>query len=187
MGDWFLDRYDGMRERDIPEEYRATVRHAQRVRDRRELAVGMGHPDWAQMPPSAPAARVSRSPMYFTGEKCRHGHVAPRWTSSGQCSECAKPAAERKADIARRQAEADRASCVRIWETRFDMVARRMIDSGRVCYWKDGRIVETSVAVRWPDSVEAACAKAARQTVNDGKLRCVVNGTRGMVVKMVAR
>lgn len=33
-------------------------------------------------------ARKSGSPRYFTGKPCANGHVAPRYTKSGACTEC---------------------------------------------------------------------------------------------------
>ena len=184
MGEYLLDRYDGMRDRDIPEEYREHVRRSRLRRERAVAAAGMGHPEWAELPPSAAAARVARLPVYFTGTACVKRHVAPRLTSDDTCTQCTVDTS----DSLFRERERERA----LWASRFDMVARRMIETGRICYWvhagRSGRIVETSVKVRWPaESVQAACAKAARQTFADGKLRCVVNGTRGMVTRMVAR
>lgn len=38
---------------------------------------------------------------YYTGEPCKHGHVAERNTMSGACVECAKANREREQDIYR--------------------------------------------------------------------------------------
>jgi len=33
-------------------------------------------------------AKASGELQYFTDMPCKHGHVAPRWTSTGQCTVC---------------------------------------------------------------------------------------------------
>lgn len=39
-------------------------------------------------PPTRDDARRTKEKHYFTGKPCPHGHVAPRYTSNGGCSEC---------------------------------------------------------------------------------------------------
>lgn len=36
---------------------------------------------------------------YFTGEQCKHGHIAPRYVLNGGCSECIKLANYRNPDV----------------------------------------------------------------------------------------
>jgi 5-methylcytosine-specific restriction endonuclease McrA len=43
-----------------------------------------------QFPPTRKEAIASGAKRFFTGEKCRRGHVATRYASTGQCSECLK-------------------------------------------------------------------------------------------------
>lgn len=40
------------------------------------------------LPKSAKEARVAGIKQYFTGEPCKNGHVVPRQTSNGKCTEC---------------------------------------------------------------------------------------------------
>lgn len=40
------------------------------------------------VPASRLAARTSQASRYFTGLECIHGHVAERYTSTGQCTVC---------------------------------------------------------------------------------------------------
>jgi hypothetical protein len=40
--------------------------------------------------PQLDAARASGAPRYFTGNACKHGHVAERITNNGTCVECRK-------------------------------------------------------------------------------------------------
>lgn len=172
MKEWLLEKYGHLPRHHVPPEYRAMLEGAQRARDRRELAAGMGQPDWADLPPDATTARLTRATRYFTGAQCSRGHVAPRWTSTGHCTRCSAPVTSQETEV---------------WADRFAQVAARMLETGRVCHWRGGRIVETSQKVRWPESVEAACAKAARLTAKDGRVRCVINGAAGMVVRLVVQ
>ena len=55
--------------------------------------------DTAGLPTSRAAAKAAGAKYYFTGEPCKHGHVAPRKTK-GACVECMK--AETKASAERR-------------------------------------------------------------------------------------
>jgi len=43
--------------------------------------------DTSTLPKSRAAAKATRAKHYFTGEPCKHGHVAPRKTK-GACTEC---------------------------------------------------------------------------------------------------
>ena len=45
--------------------------------------------DIANLPKSRPEAKAIGSKYYFTGEPCKHGHIAPRKTK-GSCVECLK-------------------------------------------------------------------------------------------------
>lgn len=47
------------------------------------------------------AAVVAGEPRYFTGEPCKHGHIAERHTLSGACLECAKASRERETEVYR--------------------------------------------------------------------------------------
>jgi hypothetical protein len=42
---------------------------------------------------------------YFTGEECKHGHVAERYTMSGGCVECVRGIAGRHRDKVRQARE----------------------------------------------------------------------------------
>lgn len=53
--------------------------------------------DTAGLPTSRAAAKAAGSKYYFTGEPCKHGHVAPRKTK-GACVECVKAEAKASAD-----------------------------------------------------------------------------------------
>lgn len=46
------------------------------------------HPEYSLMPESAERARQLHQPLYFTGRRCLRGHLAPKYTSSGNCIEC---------------------------------------------------------------------------------------------------
>lgn len=41
-----------------------------------------------QLPVSRSEAKAAGIPQYFTGKPCKQGHVVPKFTSSGSCSEC---------------------------------------------------------------------------------------------------
>lgn len=49
--------------------------------------------------PALPASRSEAAeigaPRFLTGRKCGQGHVAARYTSSGQCVECARESEKR--------------------------------------------------------------------------------------------
>lgn len=47
------------------------------------------HRSRAQLPSSRAAARREGADRYFTGKKCRRGHLAERYTSTANCSVCA--------------------------------------------------------------------------------------------------
>lgn len=51
------------------------------------------------LPTSRADAVASGSKVYFTGEPCRHGHVSERRTGNGECSECARESARRRAAL----------------------------------------------------------------------------------------
>lgn len=42
----------------------------------------------AGMPPTRKLARAASAKYYFTGKTCRREHLAPRYTSTGQCVDC---------------------------------------------------------------------------------------------------
>ena len=46
------------------------------------------HPEYSLMTESAERARQLHQPLYFTGRRCLRGHLAPKYTSSGNCIEC---------------------------------------------------------------------------------------------------
>lgn len=43
-----------------------------------------------KLPPSREQARIKGASRYYTGQPCKHGHYAPRATTSGSCCECIK-------------------------------------------------------------------------------------------------
>lgn len=178
MAEWILKKYDGVSPHLVPPEDRRALERVQKARDRQSAAIGAGHPEWAELPTDAQFARRYRISHWFSGEACSKGHVAPR-TWIGECQACLdapSPEEER-------------------WLHNFSSLADRMIETGRLHYFSGGavkshvqlgRVVATSVKVKWPN-VREACEKAARLTARDGRLRCVVNGATRMVVKLVAR
>jgi len=42
------------------------------------------------LPKSCKEAKSIESKQYFTGKPCKHGHIAPRFTASNECAECAR-------------------------------------------------------------------------------------------------
>lgn len=44
----------------------------------------------SKLPRSREEAKAMGSTTYFTGNRCKHNHLAPRQTSNGQCKECRK-------------------------------------------------------------------------------------------------
>lgn len=44
--------------------------------------------DHTALPRSLTAARLAGSRRYFTGKPCKHGHLAPRLTSTATCMQC---------------------------------------------------------------------------------------------------
>lgn len=46
------------------------------------------HDEYSRLPMSADHAAFLGEKLYFTGKKCRHGHLSPRYTSSSNCVEC---------------------------------------------------------------------------------------------------
>jgi hypothetical protein len=116
MDDWALKQYDGMPLHHVPQEHRRALERARQARHRREVAAGMGHPEWADLPPSAEAARIVRSLHWFAVERCAKLHIAPRVMATGECQACLdEPPPEE----------------VR-WLEDFRALANRMIETGRV-------------------------------------------------------
>lgn len=66
--------------------------------------------DTAQLPTTRKEAQETGNKYYFTGQPCRHGHIAPRKTK-GACVECLKvewqQAAEKRADYFKQYNERD--------------------------------------------------------------------------------
>ena len=60
--------------------------------------------DTTNLPKTRAEAKAQGAPYYFTGEPCKHGHIAPRKTK-GACVECLKAewlkAAETRAEYFR--------------------------------------------------------------------------------------
>lgn len=52
--------------------------------------------DNGTLPRSAIEAKLIGSQIYFTGEKCKSGHAAPRYTSSRSCVQCTSESAQRR-------------------------------------------------------------------------------------------
>ena len=50
----------------------------------------MATKDFTKLPRSRREARLSGALQYFTENQCPHGHIFPRWTTSGGCIECAR-------------------------------------------------------------------------------------------------
>lgn len=46
------------------------------------------HDEYSKLPSVAVTARMLGSTLYFTGKKCKRGHVCPRYASSGNCVDC---------------------------------------------------------------------------------------------------
>lgn len=46
------------------------------------------HPKFSKLPATGQRARELGETLYFTGKRCTKGHLAPRYASSGNCSEC---------------------------------------------------------------------------------------------------
>lgn len=45
---------------------------------------------YLSLPASVKEARLNKSKNYFTGQPCKRGHIAPRFTSTRKCYECSK-------------------------------------------------------------------------------------------------
>lgn len=54
--------------------------------------------DLNDLPASRDEAIDEGEIFYYTGLPCRHGHMAKRYTSSGQCLECQRSIHKAKAD-----------------------------------------------------------------------------------------
>lgn len=50
----------------------------------------MANDDYSALPRSAGDARAQGSKTYFTGERCKRGHLAPRYTTSFGCVACSQ-------------------------------------------------------------------------------------------------
>src|SRR5712664_2777591 len=48
----------------------------------------MKNPDFSVLPSSRIVARKLGTNRFFTGQPCKHGHLAPRYGSTTQCSQC---------------------------------------------------------------------------------------------------
>lgn len=48
---------------------------------------------------SRSAAKISGATSYFTGQPCRNGHVAMRYTQSGTCAECIKASSSKTVNV----------------------------------------------------------------------------------------
>lgn len=46
------------------------------------------HPEYSKLPETAARAKQIGEPFFFTGKRCLRGHLAPRYSSSSNCSEC---------------------------------------------------------------------------------------------------
>lgn len=46
--------------------------------------------DFSHLPKTRREARDSNSPLYFTGDPCKYGHIKPRYMTSGTCVACMK-------------------------------------------------------------------------------------------------
>lgn len=44
--------------------------------------------DYLQLPKTRKQAKEGKSPQYYTGKPCKHGHICPRQTSNGTCVSC---------------------------------------------------------------------------------------------------
>ncbi len=63
-----------------------------RSRKRRLEANGSYPNEWNKLPVTRQSAKTVKpySPQYFNANPCKNNHLAPRYTSSGHCSECIK-------------------------------------------------------------------------------------------------
>ena len=89
--------------------------------------------DTTNLPKTRTEAKAAGAKYYFTGEPCKHGHVAPRKTK-GACIECLKvewqQAAESRAKYFQRynQSEAGKAAKQRYYEAnKADVIARARV------------------------------------------------------------
>lgn len=72
------------------------LRHCYTMKTRQHIAVEQGHPEWASLPTSAKEANALKQAgwpdglpkQFFTGQPCKHGHVAPRALANGGCLAC---------------------------------------------------------------------------------------------------
>lgn len=141
---------------------------------RRLAAVEAGDWRWALSPETVKEARRRGKEYAFTGKPCEFGHVARRHAHNGRCTECVLPTAP---DILPEE---------KLWAQRFALVADKIEATGRLHYLAGGwmfRVIETQRKVRMFDNLREACAKAARLTARDGKVRCVVPGATRWVVR----
>jgi len=51
------------------------------------------------LPRSREEAAKEGSPFYFTGDACKNGHVAKRYTTSGRCLMCVQAEYEKKIKV----------------------------------------------------------------------------------------
>lgn len=58
---------------------------------------------YKQLPTTRTEALANGSTYYFTGEKCIHGHRAPRYTSTRRCVACALESVNRQRRTAKRE------------------------------------------------------------------------------------
>ena len=86
--------------------------------------------DLSTLPKSRAEAKVSGAKYYFTGEPCKHGHVAPRKTK-GSCVDCMKAEWEegkvRRAEYFANynKSEAGKAAKQRYYESNKELVKAR--------------------------------------------------------------
>lgn len=87
-----------------------------------------------QLPVSRSEAKLLNVPQYFTGKPCKQGHLAPKFTCSGSCTECL---AGRRRDYMRKWAaenpEAKKQRAAEWYDKNRDEVIERV----RANYYKD--------------------------------------------------
>jgi hypothetical protein len=60
-----------------------------KLKENRQRHWGMVPDEWLDFPLTRTASKKAGTKYYFTGDPCKRGHIALRWSASGRCLECA--------------------------------------------------------------------------------------------------
>lgn len=139
---------------------------------RRAEAARAGKPEWVYLPTYRDAARARRTEAFFWGGKLSCGHVSAQDTRSGQCHLCRE-----------RQQTTDKDLLWRAFE-----IVRDRIEATGCLHW-----VERSGGIGGPGrpirkqlpGLHDAIARAYAKSL-DGRMHCVVPGSKNWVVKPLA-